>query len=67
MKIMVTLRPTIVAQLRTTSPSDMEMHFVTIQVAIHPIHRIGGQVIAKYGTVSLLGGQNVGQSQWLRL
>ena len=48
------------------------MHPVGVKEAIHPIHRLGREVVAQYGTVSLLDGhtilrQKVGQSQSLFL
>ena len=43
------------------------MHMMMVQIGIYPFYCPFGQMVAEDGTVSFGGGQNVGQSQWLRL
>ena len=62
------LWPAVVAQFRHPLTGDMEVDFVEVQIAIHPLHRLGRQVIGKYAAIFLfVGHQNEGQSQCERL
>jgi len=45
------LRPAVVAELRATLSRDMEMHLVKVQIAIHPVHRPGRQVVGQNPSV----------------
>ena len=67
MVIMVLLGPSVVAQFGTALTGDMEVHTMAVQVVIDRSDCLGRKVIPQNATVFLFGGQNVGQSQWLRL
>ena len=66
-KIMGAEGSAVVAQLRCPLAGDMEMNLVEVEIIINPIHCTGRQVIGEYPAVSFFVGQNVGQSQSLRL
>ena len=66
-KIMWGERTAVVTQLRCSLAGDVEMDLVEVEIIIYPIHRTGRQVVGKDATVFFFGGQNEGQSQWLRL
>lgn len=57
MVIMIKLGPTVVAQFAAASTGDMEMHTVTVEVVIHSVYRLRGEMIPQDGMVSLFGGQ----------
>lgn len=67
MKVAVGRRTAVVAQFRHAFACDVEVYFVVVKVAVHPIDRLRRQVVPQYPAVSFLVGQNVGQSQSLRL
>lgn len=57
-ELMTFLRPAIVAILRAPLTGDMKMYLIVVQIVVHPLHRLRRQVVPKYGSVSLVGGQN---------
>ena len=50
------LRPAVVAKLAAPFAGDMEVYLMVVKVTIDPLYRLLRQVVAQYGTVSLLGG-----------
>ena len=66
-KIMGVERTAVVAQLRCPLAGDVEMDLMEVEIIIYPIHCAGRQVVGEYSAVFFFGGQNEGQSQWLRL
>ena len=61
------MRPAVVAEFGAALPCDVEAHGVPVEEVEDPLHAGLGQVALEDGRVLFLRGQNVGQSQWLRL
>lgn len=59
--------PAVVAKLRASLASDVEMYLVVVEEVIDHGHRLCREVVGEYPAIVLLLRQNVGQSQSLRL
>lgn len=55
-ELMPRLWPAVVAIFAAPSTGNMEVHLMAVKIIINPSYRLLRQVVAQYGTVSLLGG-----------